>query len=173
MSTDARTIATDLIRSAAGDIDDYAISEHLDDNDVNDPDGGITEEVDKALRAATISVVWPAAGGSESTASLDLEAIEARANAADLGPWTAHDDGLVWAERVGDPVSGSAEQPNAEFIAAARADVPALAAEVRRLRAELAAERETSGQLRQDLREADDNNGFLQQHLADIRSTDA
>ncbi len=46
-------------------------------------------------------------------------------------------------------------------------------AEVERLRAELAAEQETSGQLRQDLREADENNGFLQQQIADIRNGDA
>lgn len=34
------------------------------------------------------------------------------------GPWTAHDDGLVWPERMGDPVSGSAQLADAEFIAA-------------------------------------------------------
>jgi hypothetical protein len=70
---------------------------------------------------------------------LDLDAIEARANAATEGPWVAHPDGLVWTERPipGDPVSGSTEVEDAEFIAAARADVPALVAEVRRLRAEL------------------------------------
>lgn len=70
-------------------------------------------------------------------AKLDLDAIEILANAADPGPWTAHPDGLVWAERIGDPVSGSVEQANADFIAAARAAVPALIAEVRRHRAAL------------------------------------
>lgn len=71
----------------------------------------------------------------------DIDAIRKLANAADDGPWTAHDDGLVWAERIGDPVSGSAEQPNAEFIAAARQIVPALCDEVEQLRTELDRER--------------------------------
>jgi hypothetical protein len=64
---------------------------------------------------------------------LDLSAIKARIEAASAGPWTAHPDGLVWAPRLGDPVSGSAELEDAEFIAAARLDVPALVAEVERL----------------------------------------
>lgn len=64
---------------------------------------------------------------------LDLDAIKARADAASAGPWTAERDGLVWAPRLGDPVSGSTEMEDAEFIAAARADVPALVAEVERL----------------------------------------
>jgi hypothetical protein len=55
-----------------------------------------------------------------SNETLDLDAIEARANAAMAGPW--HWD----AHRV---------PTIAEFIAAAREDVPALVAEVRSLRA--------------------------------------
>lgn len=66
-----------------------------------------------------------------------LDAIEACANAATPGPWEhGGNDGLVWPERVGDPVSASTEPEDADFIAAARTDVPALVAEVRRLRAE-------------------------------------
>ncbi|MEU7980498.1 hypothetical protein AB0B63_18440 [Micromonospora sp. NPDC049081] len=62
------------------------------------------------------------------TTDIDLDAIETRTSAADPGPWTAHPDGLVWSTLIGDPVSGSVEQPNAEFIAHARTDVPALLA---------------------------------------------
>lgn len=72
----------------------------------------------------------------------DLAAIEQRANAATEGPWVAHPDGLVWADRPGDPVSGSTEIEDAEFIAAARTDVPSLAAEVKQLRDELDLSRE-------------------------------
>jgi len=90
----------------------------------------------------------------------DLAAIEARAAAAPGGywvvldrgvwiPWSAPDDaqsrsgwdtGRYLAVEDGD-WHGSGEPPRAlwEFIAAARQDVPALVAEVRRLRAELAA----------------------------------
>lgn len=75
--------------------------------------------------------------------SLDLAAIKARCEAAWPGPWVGtsetvgyYDDGrwftlarmLAW---EGPRVDG----PNAEFIAAARTDVPALVAEVERLRA--------------------------------------
>lgn len=70
---------------------------------------------------------------------LDLDAIAARAATATPGPWTAHDDGLVWADRIGDPVSGSVEQADAAFIAAARTDVERLLAEVRELRTRLGA----------------------------------
>jgi len=68
---------------------------------------------------------------------LDLDAIRARLAAATPGPWTAHPDGLVWSDLPGDPVSGSVEQANAELIAHARQDIPALLAEVERLRAQL------------------------------------
>lgn len=65
---------------------------------------------------------------------LDLAAIKKRIEAASAGPWEAADDGLVWAPRLGDPVSGSTDQEDAEFIAAARTDIPALVAEVERYR---------------------------------------
>jgi hypothetical protein len=69
----------------------------------------------------------------------DLDAIRKLTAAADPGPWVAHDDGLVWTEAPipGDPVSGSVELPNAEFIAAARTLVPALCDEIEQLRAEM------------------------------------
>ena len=68
---------------------------------------------------------------------LDLDAIRARCAAATAGPWTAHDDGLVWPERMGDPVSGSEQLDDAEFIAAARSDVPDLLAALASSRAEV------------------------------------
>lgn len=39
------------------------------------------------------------------------------ADAASASPWEAHPDGLVWAERIGDPVSGSTEVEDANYIA--------------------------------------------------------
>lgn len=75
-----------------------------------------------------------------SSQPIDTEAVRRRVEAATPGPWTAHDDGLVWPERMGDPVSGSTELADAEFIAHARSDVPALLAaleEARRERDEL------------------------------------
>ena len=108
---------------------------------------------------------------------LDLDAIEARFEHVTDGPWTTGEDGLVWPPHTGDPVSGSIWLPDARFIAAARTDVPALVAEVRRLRAELQlatdqrdAHKAMADELRRDLDEADDNNGFLQRHIADIRA---
>ena len=66
-----------------------------------------------------------------------LDAIEQRAHAATEGPWeaSAHRTGhyLVICPDCG--VRGGYERADAEFIAHARSDVPALVAEVRRLRA--------------------------------------
>lgn len=45
------------------------------------------------------------------------ELMRQRANAASDGPWSAYTDGLVWAGRLGDPVSGSTEPEDAEHIA--------------------------------------------------------
>lgn len=36
---------------------------------------------------------------------------------ATSGPWVAHTDGLVWAQRPGDPVSGSSDVADADYIA--------------------------------------------------------
>ena len=81
----------------------------------------------------------------------DLEAIEARASAATPGPWTSPwigdstcRDAILGGggEVVGvtwrDGWHLAVTQADAEFIAAARTDVPALVAELRQLRAELA-----------------------------------
>ena len=76
------------------------------------------------------------------TQKLDLEAIEARANAATEGPW------VVTASRSGRSLSvgpdgfsgrerGERFREDAEFTAAARTDVPALVAFVRQLQAEV------------------------------------
>lgn len=70
-------------------------------------------------------------------AELNLDAIKARLAAASEGPWSWGEDGLVWAPRLGDPVSGSTEVEDAAFIAHAREDIPALVAEVEKLREEL------------------------------------
>lgn len=84
---------------------------------------------------------------------LELDAIEARANAATPGPWTTERPtktyegfrcGVTIAATYGrqciyaDPPGGQAPAADQRFIAAARADVPALVAEVRRLRDKLA-----------------------------------
>lgn len=85
--------------------------------------------------------------------TLDLDSIEARANAATPGPWctdsweiyqgTEYEPGI--SEWIGETCRGmttpAQDRADAAFIAAARTDVPALVAEIRRLRAELATER--------------------------------
>lgn len=92
----------------------------------------------------------------EHAAALDLDAIEARANAATRGPWReclAEQGGCqcctIWSTPDDIPVADtrtaiayegkvapeSAMRNDARFIAASRSDVPALCAEVRRLRA--------------------------------------
>ena len=82
-----------------------------------------------------------------SAAELDLDAIEARANAATAGPWHPHTtyphtvwQGDMYGEDPGMISTTLAQEivADAKFIAAARTDVPALVAEVRRLRAVLA-----------------------------------
>jgi hypothetical protein len=83
------------------------------------------------------------------TQPLDLDQIEARANAATPGPWctdsweiyqdSEYQPGIsFW---IGETCRADEEndgRADAEFVAAARTDVPAMAAEIRRLRAELA-----------------------------------
>jgi hypothetical protein len=66
----------------------------------------------------------------------DLQAIEARANAATPGPWqlTGGRDEVYDIIGDGRDVVQQVLSPDAEFIASARTDVPALVAEVRRLR---------------------------------------
>jgi hypothetical protein len=80
----------------------------------------------------------------------ELAAIEARAAKATEGPWVNMPDGPFWGEIKTARLEGEggwstiAEMPEADdreadfdFIAAAREDVPALVAEIRRLRTAL------------------------------------
>jgi hypothetical protein len=68
--------------------------------------------------------------------ALDLDAIEARANAATPGPWRVSTDNtpeyFMSIEGTDGPICVFTD--TAAFIAAARSDVPALVAEVRRLK---------------------------------------
>lgn len=68
-----------------------------------------------------------------------LDEIEERANAAAPGPWCLCDDYSDVLTPDGYQLASYAATADGEFIAAARTDVPALLAEVRRLRAELEA----------------------------------
>ena len=78
--------------------------------------------------------------------NLDLDAIKARCEAATQGPWkvaepgyrVARDDGTGFLVASTFMATDSRDLPDATFIAHARTDVPALVAEVDRLRAELA-----------------------------------
>lgn len=86
---------------------------------------------------------------SEDAKPLDLEVIEARSLAATDPPWAVGRNGdrfRVVAMKLGyketevcqiSPWEPSTDEPDAVFIAHAREDVPALIAEVRRLRAAL------------------------------------
>lgn len=74
----------------------------------------------------------------------ELQAIEARAAAASNGPWYKEKGGICGFSgqtyRVGSVQftdRGGMNEANADFIVAAREDVPALVAEVRRLRGSL------------------------------------
>ena len=79
---------------------------------------------------------------------LDLDAIEARCEAATPGPWyhnhdSGEDDGGAWENPTSDVVDGlgshlidAGELADAAFIAHARTDVPALVAELRVARRE-------------------------------------
>lgn len=76
----------------------------------------------------------------------ELSRIEALANAATPGPWEVSDseplNGCIWSVGPicgydGDALGLRVGDPNADFVAAAREDVPKLIAEVRRQRAEL------------------------------------
>ena len=71
---------------------------------------------------------------------LDIDLIEARANAATPGPWSEAWDGEIHAtsddwELVLRVPEGDDRPADCAFVANAREDVPALIAEVRRLRA--------------------------------------
>lgn len=95
----------------------------------------------------------------------ELKAIEKRANAADCGPWTYEDGMISWpapgtscGETITDGVHEHDHEceivdsflsftrtENGAFIAHARTDVPALIAEVRRLRAVIIKANEVCG----------------------------
>lgn len=71
---------------------------------------------------------------------LDLDAIRQRAEEATPGPWGVHGDYGLWSDGAGVWVmqddclpGGTLGGADAEFIARARTDVPALLAEVERL----------------------------------------
>lgn len=71
---------------------------------------------------------------------LDMDAIEARANAAPPDPWTVHYSHdrrtyEVWLDAM--CIATGCTAPEAEFIASARTDVPALCARIRELEAKL------------------------------------
>ena len=104
---------------------------------------------------------------TDTRTELDLDAIEARANAATDGPWVTGAD-KEWSDALpawaliiaaAYPLieldSGAQGTADAAFIAAARTDVPALVAEVRHLRAEMAAADELVASMRAALDEAD------------------
>lgn len=91
--------------------------------------------------------------------SADLDAIEAREKAASPGPWLVsgwQDPDEFWFGdgyyEGGPAVLGSNGEADAEFIGHARADVPALVAEVRRLREKVAALEESAFQSTMDAR---------------------
>jgi hypothetical protein len=78
--------------------------------------------------------------------AIDLNAIRKRAEAATEGPWTTFDDVQYiarrtvyeydeWTESNVDVIADCSHMHDATFIAHARQDVPALVAEVERLRA--------------------------------------
>ncbi|WP_372352665.1 hypothetical protein [Streptomyces sp. KL116D] len=79
------------------------------------------------------------------TTPLDLDAIEARATAATPGPWCTdsweiykgaeYEAGAEWLGETCRAGEMDDSRADAEFVAHARTDVPALIAEVRRLRA--------------------------------------
>lgn len=73
------------------------------------------------------------------TTPLDLDAIEALANAATGTEWRVEDDGDTMWINVGaekESIGQFLNEPDAYFVAAARSAVPALIAECRALRAE-------------------------------------
>ncbi|MGW7786008.1 hypothetical protein [Streptomyces tricolor] len=87
-----------------------------------------------------------------STPPLDLDAIRDRLDAATEGPWQRSEDYSDILTPEGDHLASYFKAADGELIAHAPEDIARLLAEVRRLRAELAAEREryTAGLRRAD-----------------------
>ena len=127
--------------------------------------------------------------------NIDLEAIRARAEAATRGPWTYVDngfDGYITSESKylivgGEPAEGRIEpdDPNADFIAHSREDIPALLAEVKRLNemvvhaqegwhdaneklASVTAERDAAANAVEKMAEYIVNLGGVNYHLCDV-----
>lgn len=67
------------------------------------------------------------------------ETLRKHAGRASKAPWDVADDGLVWPDCMGDPVSGSAELENAEYIALMHPPVPLAIAALLDVQARLAA----------------------------------
>lgn len=113
---------------------------------------------------------------------LDLDAIEARANAATPGPWfnDSHEiyagentDIPAMSEWIGetcDPRRPDHGAANAEFVAAARTDVPALVAEIRRLTADVDMWRRTVTRTEQGRARAIADNDRLATELQQARA---
>lgn len=87
-------------------------------------------------------------GHETANLSPDLDAIQARVDAATEGPWMCRSDHAVVqvadskGEQLAGVVYGPAYRPDAEFIAHARTDVPALLALVREQQAQIGRVRE-------------------------------
>lgn len=118
----------------------------------------------------------------------EIDAIAARAEAATAGPWRDYDfdvvgggggyedtaakvrgGGMEMYLQSRDLIGKSMLAENAEFIAAARTDVPALIAALREARRDLNADpnSEWVRELREELREARADNERLRQAIAD------
>ena len=117
----------------------------------------------RLVRGRASSEVWPGrergggygperSAGGRTMSTEELDAIEARATAATAGPWTYEGSGCIHTratehydpedeayvlEVLRGPDDPSRHTANGRFVAAARTDVPALVAEVRRLRTEV------------------------------------
>lgn len=80
---------------------------------------------------------------------LDLDAIQARVEAATPGPWVHEDPGFhanrITSER-GDIAYTIVEEADGQFIIHAREDVPRMVAEIRRLRKIIERQNLTGGQ---------------------------
>jgi len=103
----------------------------------------VTATVEQLLRDVARALrVEPVVGDG----LVDIDAIDARARAATRGPWTIkRSENSIVRDSEGLPVyqdiwvaDVDVDHENAAFIAASRVDVPALVAEVRRLRREIA-----------------------------------
>lgn len=138
-TTDQITAHATSLRTTHGDnIDALTIAETADDHGINS-DGWKGSDWDAYIEAVEEILSTPGLTDQP----LDLDAIEARANTATPGPWAVSEDYSDVLAPDGSQLASywnpTSETENGEFIAHAREDVPALLAEVRRLRAQVAA----------------------------------